>query len=99
IAQVVRDLRPEYIDGMDEESVAAEFPPIDDNVDVLRWVRLAGLTIPGESRESTEPLGIAFAFYWDNEHPLGVTWREGDIVYKGDSEAADWEAAGVPQSN
>ena len=119
IAGVVRDLRDDYIKGVEPREVELKFPPVEADEDVLRWVTFGGVHVghipdDAELKASINPAtgqplkrkpklkskpasgtpGLTFTFYWDNEHPLGVAWRNGEVIYAGDVESAADAAAG-----
>ena len=92
IADHFREIRDDYVEGWDEREAQLKMPPVVKDENVLHSVTFGGVTIP--RAEVWDVPGLAFTFYWDNEHPLGVTWRNGEILYTGDDETAVEEAAG-----
>jgi hypothetical protein len=87
IANVMRDMRDDYTDGWDDRQKALMYPPIERDEDALNVVTFGGPSVIAS--DDGNSAGIVFTFYWDNEHPLGVCWRNGLVIYEGDADSAE----------
>lgn len=82
-------IRPDWISAMngDPDEIAAAFPVIDSPEGLLEIIQLQGVTVwPAPDDEKSVAIGLTFC--WENEHGIGVRWRNGQIEAVGDAEAA-----------
>jgi hypothetical protein len=70
------------------DKTAAIFPVIDSPEGLLEIIQLQGITVWPESEEDDKPVAIGLKFYWEDEHGIGVRWRNGQIEAVGDSHTA-----------
>ena len=91
LGDYLKEARDSFV-SEETEAAAIEFPKIRSHDDVLAWVTLSGVSVawPGDDGEA----GLAFYFYWENEHPLGCAWRKGRVVFMADDESAAFAADG-----
>jgi hypothetical protein len=84
-----REIRPGCVKAMrrDPEEIAATMPDVKSPQELLEIIQLQSAIVwpqPPDGR----PAAIGLSFCWEDEHGLGVLWRDGRIENVG-----DWESA------
>lgn len=86
--------RKAYVKGLDpddedDQETLATFPELASPRGLLEIVTLQGVSVwstPSKRRNKGVAIGLNFA--WEDEHGLGVRWRDGRVEAVGDHEAA-----------
>ena len=83
-------IRPMYIEGMDDpEEIAAYFPVVESPEGLLEIIQLQTVNVWMKPDDTTKSVAIGLFFRWEDEHGLGVRWRDGQIEAVGDASEAE----------
>ena len=81
-------IRDEFVEGMDEEEADATLPLLTSLDGVNELFELQDVTVQSEREAGGQTPAIILVFAWEDEHGMGVRWREGKVEYVGDPDTA-----------
>ena len=90
ILVMYQSVRPRWIEGMDEEQIAESLPDLKEPRELLEIIHLQHVCVgPAEENDPTS-VKVCLTFGWEDEHGIGVRWRNGQIEEVGDGDTAEY---------
>jgi hypothetical protein len=81
---------PDWTEGLDEEEIAQDWPQLKEPKQMLDMIQMEQVCVGPANEEDPASVKIGLTFGWQDEHGIGVRWRNGQIEAVGNGDTADW---------
>ncbi len=90
ILVMYRSNRHLWIDGLDEEEIAQDWPDLEAPQELLEIITLQNVCVGPAEDDDSASVKVCLTFGWEDEHGIGVRWRNGQVEEVGDGDTADY---------